>query len=168
MKKVKTDEFFCGIDPSLTNTGLVIIDSKDKVHGEYLIKTNVHDYVNAQERLIDIFNQTKFIANIVHLKKLCIEGLSYMSVSTTLFERCGLFYLLTTYFFNEKISFDIIPPKSLKKFVTDNGNANKKLMMKIAEERWNYKTSNDNLCDAYGLAQMAKEIYLQRKEQIND
>lgn len=53
-----------------------------------------------------------------------------------------------------------IPPKSLKKFITDNGNAGKDEMLAATIRRWpefNGKTNNES--DAYGLGVMAKSHY---------
>ena len=43
----------------------------------------------------------------------------------------------------------IVPPKTVKKWATGNGNASKAQMIEHALERWAYKTDNDNMADAY-------------------
>lgn len=54
----------------------------------------------------------------------------------------------------------IIPPTSLKKFVSGRGNGvDKKEMHKIITEEWGAKTKNHDESDAYALAVIAKNIY---------
>jgi Holliday junction resolvasome RuvABC endonuclease subunit len=52
-----------------------------------------------------------------------------------------------------------VPPKSLKKFVTGSGAASKERMIKGVEGKWGFRTGNDNIADAVGLAKFA-EVYL--------
>lgn len=52
---------------------------------------------------------------------------------------------------------DVIPPTSLKKFVTGKGNAKKAEVINAIEEKWNIAFVNDNLADAYGLARYVFE-----------
>jgi len=151
--------FFVGVDPSLTGNAIVIIDNKGKVHDKKLVSTHKECYICPEQRVLDVFNEVKYIGNVLHLEAIYIEGLSYMSVSPTLFERCGLLYLIITYLFEKDIPYKIIPPTSLKKFATTNGHADKKMMMRVAKCRWDVDFGDDNLCDAYCLARMAMEEY---------
>ena len=56
------------------------------------------------------------------------------------------------------ISFVEVPPKSLKKFVTGNGNAKKDLMLLGVYKRWDFDTEDDNEADAYALAQFGRAL----------
>jgi Holliday junction resolvasome RuvABC endonuclease subunit len=49
----------------------------------------------------------------------------------------------------------IVPPKSLKRFVTGNGSADKELVIREVERKYGVKTEDDNIADAVGLAQAA-------------
>ena len=148
--------FFVGIDPSLNATGLVLIDAKGKIHEEKLIHTINENYLCIEQRLLDILNDIKISLLSVNLKAACIEGLSYFSISPTLYERCGLLYLITTFLFENDIPFKLIPPKSLKKWAVGNGNADKKIMMNQSGKRWGINFIDDNICDAFNLAQMSR------------
>lgn len=55
-----------------------------------------------------------------------------------------------------------VPPSSLKKFVADNPQADKSLMMKMANIVWGVDFVQDDLCDAYGLARFAEECTEQK------
>lgn len=57
------------------------------------------------------------------------------------------------------IPFIVVPPKSLKKFVTGKGDASKDRVMQFVFQRYDYRTDNDNIADAVGLAKFA-EVYL--------
>jgi Holliday junction resolvasome RuvABC endonuclease subunit len=49
----------------------------------------------------------------------------------------------------------IIPPSSLKKFVTDNGRASKQDMMVSVEAKYGVELPDDNAADAYALSRIA-------------
>lgn len=51
----------------------------------------------------------------------------------------------------------VVPPTSLKKFITGKGNASKKDVVAAVQERWDSSIKNDNVADAYGLAQYVKD-----------
>lgn len=151
--------FYAGIDPSLTGNAVVIIDEKGKIQAGEVITTYKDCYINDDQRIIDIFDQVKSTLRIYPLTAVYVEGLSYMSVSQSLFERCGLLYLITTHLFRQDVKYKVVPPTSLKKFVTTDGHADKKFMMRVVKCRWGIDFQDDNLCDAFGLAQMAKEEF---------
>ena len=55
--------------------------------------------------------------------------------------------------FDSGVNWVEVPPKSLKKFVTGNGNAKKDLMLLGVYKMWDFDTEDDNEADAYALAQ---------------
>lgn len=56
----------------------------------------------------------------------------------------------------------VVPPATLKKFVTGNGQADKSMMMRATKVYWDLEVDNDDLCDAHGLARVAQEFYAPR------
>jgi Holliday junction resolvasome RuvABC endonuclease subunit len=50
-----------------------------------------------------------------------------------------------------------VPPATLKKFVTGRANATKDLMMRTSAAEWGYDFTQDDVCDAHGLARFAAE-----------
>ena len=52
----------------------------------------------------------------------------------------------------------VVAPKKIKKFVTNNGNAPKQLMINTVFKKWGYKASTDNLADACGMAHFSRFI----------
>lgn len=153
------EKFFIGIDPSLTGNAIVIINDSGEIVHEQLISTNKECYINPEQRILDIFDQMDYMFHAVRLEGVYLEGLAYSSNSTTLFERCGLMYLIATRLMKEDIRYSIIPPTQLKKWHTTDGHADKKMMMRVAKCKYGIDFQDDNICDAYCLAMMALEDY---------
>ena len=150
---------FAGIDPSLKGTGLVLIDENGSIIKEMVYKTDKECYMNNEQWILDVYDQIKFIINVPRLKFVNIEGLAFSSKSTTLHERIGLLFLIKTLLFKHDIPYKQIPPTSLKKWTTTDGFAEKWLMMAVAKCRWEIEFTDDNICDAFCLAQLAREEY---------
>lgn len=53
----------------------------------------------------------------------------------------------------------IVPPTSLKKFVTGSGSAAKDNMLLGVYKKWGVEYRDNNLADAYGLARMAEALH---------
>jgi Holliday junction resolvasome RuvABC endonuclease subunit len=53
----------------------------------------------------------------------------------------------------------VLPPTSLKKFVTGKGTASKDDMVKAVQEKWAPDIKNNNIADAYGLAEYMRFKY---------
>lgn len=146
---------YIGIDPSLCGNAVIIIDEQGCIIKDHLVKTDRDCYLNPEQRALDIFEQLSYIKDIEGLERVYIEGLSYSTKSVTLFERCGLLYLLTTSFLQNDVTYSVIPPPALKKWHTTYGFADKEFMMKVAKCKWGIEFSDDNICDAYCLAMMS-------------
>lgn len=52
----------------------------------------------------------------------------------------------------------VVPPATLKKFVAARGSAGKSAMMQATKVYWNLEITQDDLCDAHGLARIAEEF----------
>ena len=149
---------YIGIDPSLTGSGIAILDDNCiNIFSDVIETFPIIDlYLCIEQRLDDIFLKIKKILDLYE-GIVYIENFGYASKDTKLFERVGLIFLIRHYMFINDIKFKIIAPKSLKKFITNNGNADKELMMKTCEEQWGQKFTDHNICDAFCLAKMAYE-----------
>ena len=53
----------------------------------------------------------------------------------------------------------VVPPATLKKFVTGSGQASKSMMMRATKVYWDLEVAQDDICDAHGLARVAQEFY---------
>lgn len=153
------------IDQSLTGSGIsVFIDeewhydliSSKKTKGT---KSPSIDYT---KRLSQIVNRYEEIIDKYNPEYIIIEGMSYGSQSSVIFELGGLSHLSRKLFLDKNIKFIIIPPKTLKKYFTQNGNADKNEMILQAEirgaeipffEKINKKeVFNNNVVDSYAMA----------------
>ena len=149
-----------GIDPSLCNTGFCVFKSNDK--SEILLTGSLTSKNKGIERLIELRNSlSKILDN--NIPDICvIEGYSFGSRGSRVFdigELCGL-YKITL--FEKEIDFLIVPPKKLKKFATGNGNANKEKMAVLAFKKHNIEFENNDECDAFWLAKFG-EAYLNKE-----
>jgi Holliday junction resolvasome RuvABC endonuclease subunit len=58
------------------------------------------------------------------------------------------------------IPFVVVAPKSLKQFVSSDGSATKELMREAVLKKWGMDFEQDDECDAFGLAQLARSFHL--------
>lgn len=145
---------FLGLDISLTATGVCTMNTDSGVIEANTIAT---DTLRGEARLSFIYD--KLMQQIIdHIDFACIEGYSYNSQGKQfeLGEAGGIARLVLA---QKKINFKVIPPQSLKKFVTGNNNADKDEMMQTIINEHKQKFDDDNQYDAYGLATIAQHIH---------
>ena len=150
-----SSKIFAGIDLSLTGTGFVNIDNKAKIIDQELIITKPK--VLIEERLLYIRNKIENLLNIESTESVYIEGLSFASKGQSVMEIAALHYFIRIFLYENKLNYKIIPPTSLKKFVTGKGQAKKNLMLLKVFKKWGVEFQDDNICDAYSLSRMALE-----------
>ena len=150
---------YIGVDPSLTGTGLVCIDSKGVIENQELIKTTASMIIEARLKFINEKVQL-FISDNLKDKDLLgivyIEGLSFGAKGDAIMQLAGLHYLLRINFNSRSdMKYDVIPPTTLKKFITGKGNTKKELMLLKVYKRWGVEFTDNNMADAFSLARMA-------------
>jgi len=157
---------FIGIDPSLVGTGFVCLNEEGNIEGQELIKTTttleIEDrlkLINDQIQLLLDKYQIRYTDGYKHTGLVYMEGLSFGSKNgNAVTQLAGLHYLLRINLRNRfNLEYKIIPPTTLKKFVTGKGNSKKELMLLEVYKRWGVSFKDHNLADAYGLAQMSYE-----------
>ena len=165
---------FTGIDPSLTETGITIMDNGSVNY--FLIKSSKNKNsespsIEYTRRILDIVDRIMKILDREGSGFIALEGLSYGSKnSRSVFELGALSHIIRERIILErKIDFIIVPPKTLKFYFCGNGNASKLDVIKKCEERELHipffkKISgvnyfNHNICDSYALADFAKNFY---------
>jgi len=149
----KNEAIFVGIDPSITATGLIVIDQDKCILKQDLIKTTSKS--SMEERLIYIKKELSFIPNIIRLETVYIEGPSYGSKGNAVLQMGALHFLIRIFLFENGINYQIVPPKTLKVFHCGNGNAKKDEVLDLVEQTLGVKFNDHNIADAYGLARMA-------------
>lgn len=122
-----SDICFMGIDQSLTHTGLTIIRSSlnhFKIADVVSIRTTPD--LSDEERIFVITNQIERAIKRNVVDFISIEGLAY-GVQNTNTGRvlAGLFFSILTTAIRLDRKYTVIPPKTLKKFATNNGSAEK-------------------------------------------
>lgn len=145
-----------GVDLSLRATGVIRLEN-GKIIGRQLIKSKVKGIKPIDElgRLTEI--RDSIILDDVNIA--VIEGLAFMARNTTaLCQLAGLNYLLREHFALSGIKFVIVAPTTLKKFITGKGNCAKDMMLLETYKRYKVSFSDDNLCDAYGLAHIGEAL----------
>lgn len=139
-----------GVDLSLTATGMCGSGGADTI--------SAPNGMTGMERLNWLF--TVILACILspeateeqHRQTLVVfEGLSYGSNDPSAQERAGLAYLLRHALYRQGVLYLLVPPTTLKKFVTGKGNAEKSLMLLEVYKRFGVSAANDNEADAVGL-----------------
>ena len=139
-----------GIDPSLTGTGISLLDTdldgKTDIVDSCLIKTSPKDG-DIISRYDSIINRIKTILHDYSPKIICVEGLSFGSKGNAFAQLCGLHFLIR--FTCRNGLYEVVPPQTLKKFVTGKGNVKKQVMLLETYKKWGESFTDDNLCDAY-------------------
>ena len=149
------ERIVCGVDPSLTSTGLAKI-SGERILNTDLIKTSGKQgvpYRERAERISDIASQ--IAAFCIGADLVVIEGPSFRSVSTSIWERAGLFYRCLEYFADSATPFAVAPPKSAKKWASGSGAASKEAVMDcLVNVFGTFNAPSFDVSDALALAGM--------------
>lgn len=140
-----------GCDFGLRKTGIVILDSEFNIVSQNLIETST----KGAQRLVDVEKAFGHILERgpVDECQLFIEGYAYGAKyqRESLAELGGV---IRRYLHLLEFSFWVIPPNTLKLFVTGSGRATKNYMKKCTRENWDISFKFDDVCDAYGLARL--------------
>lgn len=156
---------YVGMDPSLTNYGLVALD--DTGVGEAWSYASRNKGV---ERLNGIYEWISAVlfSYILHepgIGGICLEGYSFGNHSTrshALGEAGAATKLaiLNRLKIGNPLAYPtIVPPTVLKKFVTGSGAAPKDVMRLGTFKRWGVEFPSTDMTDAYGLARAALVLY---------
>ena len=150
------NELTIGIDPGLTETGVVLMRRDYSVVETDLIRVEP----SAAKRLWDIEQALDHITlqySMDYHITVFIEGYAYGAK----FQRESLAELggvLRRNFYVNNFIYWVIPPRLNKLFVTGTGTANKNFMKKCTKEKWNMDFKSDDVCDAYGLARLGTAV----------
>lgn len=127
---INENKIILGIDQSFTNTGITIlkqlnINEQEILHCTCISTSSEHP---AEERIVNIIDFVfKNIQNY-QVNAVAIESPAYQVTSNNGRLLAGLFFSLLTQFIKEGVPYKPINPKSLKKFATGIGSADKEKM----------------------------------------
>jgi Holliday junction resolvasome RuvABC endonuclease subunit len=141
-----------GCDFGLRKSGIVVLDENNNILEQVLIRVNS---IGAQ-RLFEIEQSfDKLLSRLPSDEKIqiFIEGYAYGAKyqRESLAELGGV---MRRYFYVNNLNFWVIPPTSVKTFVTGIGRASKNYMKKRTKEKWGHTFRSDDVCDAHGLARL--------------
>jgi crossover junction endodeoxyribonuclease RuvC len=136
-----------GIDPS-THTGVVIINEKLEILYSKLYNVEQKGLLGAQV----LGNKCKRIVRDYEVTSVFIEGISWGSQNKNVLEMLAVINILLRHYLFNVCSVYVVPPLTMKKFITGNGKATKKDIAMGLKTTWNLFLSNEHLRDALGLA----------------
>lgn len=135
-----------GLDQSITNTCAVVAGHVTR------IATKPKDFVHKLERLAHIGDRfSSLLGRLPRADRRVayVEGYGFGSqVAHSLGELGGMLQLLL---WEDGWEVYLVPPSTVKKFVTGKGNAEKSAMMLEVFKRWSYSAEDDNDADAFAL-----------------
>jgi Holliday junction resolvasome RuvABC endonuclease subunit len=144
------------IDPSLTATGIVWNGPGNSIHYDVIKPGKLRgtprlDYIHAY--IYDVMTE-RTIDRRVEL--VVMEGYNYGAARGRgnpgrLFDIGELGGMIKMEMQTREVPLLIVPPASLKMFVTGNGVAQKPDMIAAVEKQWGVTTKSDNIADAVGL-----------------
>jgi crossover junction endodeoxyribonuclease RuvC len=155
---------YIGVDASLTGTALIEISADGKVindiHGlGYSLPEDADHWMLARRTSIIATGIINFIAD---RPRAAIEGYSFSSTGQRMLQLAELGGAvrdrITELNWSNKPK--IIPPTSLKKFACGKGNADKAKVAVGVWKNWQFEHDDDNVIDAYVLAQMMRHSHL--------
>ena len=144
-----------GIDPSLTSTGICLMNSETGEVGE----TMAIAPSNAGMERLATFRQE--IINLITMRSdmhVFIEGYSFGSGGKreSMAELGGVIRLTL---YDHEIEFIEVPPKTLKKFATGNGNADKIQMGVTLMKEFSLEYPTPDQTDAFWLCQFGRAYH---------
>lgn len=152
-----------GIDLSLNRSAFVLLDADGKYKKHWILK-NRQGY-RGSKRLSVILRFVSFLTKICGEKidAIGIENYSYGSRGGRAFDigEAGGVVRLVLYSWRKRTGreYFVFPPKTIKKFASGNGNANKALMIEAVKNKWNFDAKDDDdLADAFAVAKMTRSF----------
>lgn len=147
--------YVVGVDLSLTSTGIAVYDTKRgmwKFHNPKTVGHRQDTWMQQTQRIYTLANL--ILGTISNHALVVVEGPSYNSVSTSVWERAALYYQLTIWLQELEIPIAVAAPKTLKLWATGTGMAGKKSVQNVAEQFVGRKLANNDVADATILALM--------------
>lgn len=147
-----SDNLFIGIDQSLTCTSLAFFRGK---------KIEVHQIRPGTAGIARLDVIQKKFRELLGSEKpygMAIEGYAF-GAQGKVFGLGELGGLLRLELYQRGYPLIEVPPTTLKKFLTGQGNVQKQVMIKELYKKYEIDTNDDNDCDAIALAIYAREFY---------
>ncbi len=161
-------EIVLGVDPSLTNTGIVYMRDGQACIGEIVSKDTPHTHHESAMRLGRLYASMRdSIQQIGKVSVVAFEGYAFGSMNQreAMGEAGGVLRLAALH---EGCRIIVIPPTSVKKFVTGKGVAQKDVMRLAIFKRWGFEHKSEHVLDAYAVAKVATSMLLMERGEPDD
>jgi crossover junction endodeoxyribonuclease RuvC len=147
-----------GIDASATSSGIVLFDPDQPTDViSWVIKPKETDFSRNMVHFDQFSKIVKgYSADVAIIESYAFHGPGKKHVLV----EAGTMYRLTLYLAG--IPWAELNPKVLKKYVTDNGNADKPLMAEGVYKLWRFRHDSNDVIDAYALARVYAEAALRQ------
>lgn len=160
---------FLTIDPSLSGFAVSLFEliptvsppALVRVDG-FVLETKAAEFLGPIARIDYLRDQVEVLRKKHGIEAVAMEGYSFGSTNGR--EAAGeLGGLIKWTLWLAGVTIWIVPPTTLKKFITGKGTARKEMMIKEVFKRWGYEAADNNDCDAYALGRFLA-AYFQRAE----
>jgi Holliday junction resolvasome RuvABC endonuclease subunit len=153
---------YLGIDQSLRSSGVAVVSgNQEAVYRGRILPgklAGVQRLAVIRDALRDVFAAEPGILFAA------LEGYAYDVGAGRVFELGEVGAVVKMALHDAAIPFIIVPPASLKQFVAGNGQAKKEQMREAVLKKWGQDIEQDDECDAFGLAQVARSVHLNSGE----
>lgn len=157
MTKIKSGQFFVGVDLSLNRTGMAFIQDDD------FKWTTVEPKEKGMNRLAFVTGAlSRVICTEQKTPKLVAIESMYSTREGGLLDRAEMMGVLKLKLWKIGIPFVMIPPAQVKQFLTGKGNSKKEHMLMHAFKHYKIEFKNTDECDAFVLAKMAQAFYTKK------
>lgn len=146
---------YLGVDQALGNTGVVVLSADS--HRPLYLDTIRTGSTKGAKRLQLIRDSLTRIIQAYGVTFAALEGYSIRSVNRP-FDLGEVGGVVRLCFLDQRVEYVTVAPTSLKKYVSGSGRADKKIMRRATLEKWGIDIDQNDACDAYGLAHIARAI----------
>lgn len=149
---------YLGIDQSLRSSGVAVLSGAQEVLFNGTVTpgklTGVHRLACIRDAIRDV------LASEPGICFAALEGYAYDVGAGRVFELGEVGGAMKLVLHDAGIPFVVVPPASLKQFVAGSGSATKEQMRQAVLKKWGLDIEQNDECDAYGLAQVARSVHL--------
>jgi crossover junction endodeoxyribonuclease RuvC len=151
---------YLGIDQSLRSSGVADVSEGQEV--KFIGTVNpgklagVHRLAAVRSAIRDV------LAAEPDIRFAALEGYAYDVGAGRVFELGEIGAVVKLSLLDAGIPFVVVAPAQLKQFVSSSGSATKELMRQAVLKKWGIDVAQDDECDAFGLAQVARAFHLNK------
>jgi len=144
-----------GIDPSVSSTGIVVLEESGKAPTLVLEKCIAKPKVKGMLRLREIVTEIMETIHTHNPDRIVIEGYSLnLKNKASVIPLVELGGLLRFMMYLDGLAWYAPRAPEVKKFLTGSSNSKKEVMMMHVLKRWGHESMNNDTADAYVLAAM--------------